>query len=186
MSEVTIDSVASIIHYDKDAGKFTWKNRSDLDSFKSYRSMMVWNGRYAGKQTGYRRKDGYLEIRIHNKLILAHRLAWLMVHGEWPEEQIDHINHNREDNRIINLRAVSHRQNGMNTSLSASNTSGYCGVSFDRRNNRWRAYAGMHGKYIHLGYFNDPKDAALARAKFNSGKFHENHGVQNADISTRG
>lgn len=177
MIEVTFESVRSIINYDKSSGVFTWQSRSDLKSFKSYRSMMVWNGRYAGKPTGYLRKDGYLEIRIHNKLILAHRLAWLMVHEEWPGEQIDHINHNRQDNRICNLRSVSHRENGMNTSLSASNTSGYCGVGFDKRKRRWRAYAGIHGKYIHLGYFDTAESAALARSRFNSGKFHKNHGV---------
>jgi hypothetical protein len=117
----------------------------------------------------------YRYIHSDKKLYLAHRLAWFMYYGTWPANQIDHINGDGLDNRICNLRDVTHAENGRNLKLKKNNTTGVCGVSFQA--NRYKAEIWFEGKKYHLGRFINLEDAALARAeaekKFG---FHKNHG----------
>jgi hypothetical protein len=81
----------------------------------------------------------------------------------WPEDQIDHINRIRTDNRISNLREVSHKQNHQNRSKSSHNTSGHSGVSWYKQKSRWRAQITHNQKDIHLGLFTNLEDAIAAR-----------------------
>ena len=112
-------------------------------------------GRYAGHQIG----RGYVKIPIKGKVYMAHRLAWLYVHGVWPDEEIDHINGVRDDNRIINLRMATPQQNKQNTGLRKDNTSGYKGVYYDKKNSIWKAQISINTKQKQLGRF---KTAELA------------------------
>jgi len=120
---------------------------------------------------------GYLSFRIGGQLFLAHRLAWLFVYGEFPKEQLDHINHSRADNRIANLREVSNQDNSKNSTMYKNNTSGVVGVTWDKRRGRWKASICIDYKTIHLGRFSKFSEAVDARklAEVAYG-FHENHG----------
>lgn len=122
-------------------------------------------------------KDGYLQIRIAGKMYVQHRLAWMYVYGSMPDGDIDHINHDRTDNRIDNLRVVTKRVNNKNLSMRSNNTSGVTGVWWGKHVNKWVAEIHPDGKKIHLGVFDCLSDAAEARkvAELKYG-FHENHG----------
>lgn len=117
---------------------------------------------------------GYVFIGLKNKRYLAHRLAWFYVTGEWPQLQIDHINCERADNRWCNLRLATISQNRFNSKKRKDNTSGYKGVHLHAKN-RWRARIKVNGKYHHIGLFDSPKLAFLARRKALSG-FHGSYG----------
>ncbi len=122
--------------------------------------------------------DGYMRTRINGKLYNVHRLAWLYMTGSFPEKDIDHQNHKRNDNRWNNLRSVSRTENQKNRSMSHNNTSGFVGVSFYLKNSKWRAQITINGKRKHLGYFVEKIDAIKARKKANKKyNYHENHGV---------
>lgn len=115
---------------------------------------------YVGQVTGWDGGDGYRKIRIDGHQFLAHRLAWVYVYGVWPAE-IDHVNGNRSDNRIANLRSVSHRDNQQNMRLPRSNnSSGYLGVHFDR--GRWVAQIRSEGMRHRLGRFDTAEEASDA------------------------
>ena len=149
-NELTAERLRSILHYDPETGIFTWKVRT---------STSVKVGDIAGCLDG----GGYLRIRVQSRLYQAHRLVWLHVYGEWPKDQIDHINRNKTDNRIANLRDVSHKQNGQNRSKPSNNTSGCPGVVWYKQNSKWVAKIKHNQKLIHLGYFTDLEEAVAAR-----------------------
>ena len=148
--ELTAEYLRSILHYDPDTGIFTWKVRTA-------RSVKV--GDVAGCSNG---RD-YLQISVQSRLYKAHRLAWLYMRGEWPTDQIDHINRIRTDNRSSNLREVTNNQNLQNKSKYSNNTSGHPGVCWCKQNSKWRATIRHNNKRIHLGYFDDIEDAIAAR-----------------------
>ena len=132
----------------------------------------------AGKPVGTIGGTGYIRVPIAGKLYLAHHLVWLWFHGKFPADQIDHINHNRQDNRISNLRDVSQQENGRNTSRSSKNRSGKTGVWLDKRTGKWCAEIFFNGNKHLLGSFINFNEACLRReqAKKEFG-FHENHGL---------
>jgi hypothetical protein len=92
----------------------------------------------------------------------AHRLAWLYTHGEWPAGQIDHINRDRRDNRMCNLRVVTHSENLQNIQIWRSNKSGQRGVSWNTREKIWRAQICHQKQQIYLGNFKDKQEAINA------------------------
>lgn len=142
------DRINGAISYDPVSGKFTWK---------------ISAGRKpAGADAGVIDKDGYLRIGIKNKLYRAHKLAWFMVYGNWPERTIDHINCIRDDNRIANLRLANASENQWNKSIGKNNSSGMKGVSFCKQTRRWRASIGVGNKRKCLGRYATVEDAALA------------------------
>ncbi len=135
------------------------------------------HGRAAGDILGYVSKShGYLETSIDGKSYLVHRLIWLYQTGYMPEE-VDHINHVKTDNSWVNLREASSLVNSKNTSLSTNSVTRVNGVSFMKSRNKYRAYIMVDRKQIHLGLFEDIKDAIAAReqADIDYG-FHSNHG----------
>jgi hypothetical protein len=137
-----------LLSYDENTGIFTWKNP-------------IHGAVVSGKIAGYIRKDGYCQIQIDSKLYLAHRLAWLYVYGKFPNNQIDHISGARNDNRIINLREATNKQNSQNIkNANINNTHGYLGVSCNKYN--YQAKIGTDGKTKHLGYFDTPELAHQA------------------------
>jgi hypothetical protein len=117
---------AELLHYDPVTGIFTW--RKTVNS----RALI---GQVAGNVDC---TDGYRKIRVAGKLLRAHRLAWLFCKGGWPDDEVDHINHRRDDNRLLNLRAATSAQNMQNLSgPTARNTTGLLGVVY--RDGRYRA-----------------------------------------------
>lgn len=107
------------------------------------------------------RLDGYVQLQILRKKYLCHRLAWLYMTGNFPNDATDHLNGIRHDNRWVNLRDVTNSINQQNQrGPKSNNKSGHLGVSWHTWNGKWRAEIRVNGKSIHLGYFNDVRVAA--------------------------
>ena len=149
-NELTAEKLRELLHYEPETGIFTRKVST---------SNRVKIGDAAGSLDGH----GYLQIRVQSRPHKAHRLAWLYTYGVWPKEQIDHINRNRLDNRIANLREVSHKQNQQNRSKPSNNTSGHPGVVWNKQRSKWQARIRHNYKQIHLGYFSILEEAIAAR-----------------------
>lgn len=121
---------------------------------------------------------GYVRVTINRKGYLAHRLAWLYVYGEWPKELLDHINHIKTDNRIENLREVTHQGNQRNAGVRKDNKSGLPGVAWHARIGKWQVRISVNDKEKHLGYFSDIFNAVCARKSAqNKYGYHQNHGM---------
>ena len=106
---------------------------------------------------------GYIHVSIDGKRYKAHRLIWMFVYGYMPENQIDHINRVRDDNRIENLREVSQSCNTQNSGIRSDNTSGIKGIYWHKKRNNWAARITVNGKRKNLGGFKNKVDAAKAR-----------------------
>jgi hypothetical protein len=102
-------------------------------------------------------------LTINKKRQMAHRMAWLYVHGVIPTLGIDHINRVRHDNRITNLRPTTHSSNLRNRSIAANNKSGVTGVCRDRKSGKWKAQIFLDKRCICLGFFDELRAAAKAR-----------------------
>jgi hypothetical protein len=120
------------------------------------------------------KKLGYVIISVDNNQYYLHRLVWLYVNGSFPSKQIDHINRDRSDNRICNLREVTSGQNKQNTNLRIDNKSGAKGVFWYEPRKKWIAYIRLNGKRHSLGYHVNFNDAVLARKKAED-KFFTHH-----------
>jgi len=129
----------------------------------------------AGKEAGSLNGRGYRRIGINGRKYYTARIIWFYAKGEWPIN-IDHINHRRDDDRLINLRSVTNAENHRNMSKRSDNTSGVVGVHWDKKASKWQAQIMVDSKNAHLGYFTDLADAITARsdAKVDRG-FHPNH-----------
>lgn len=128
-----------------------------------------------GKESGWINSQGYRYLKFKDKSYGAHRIAWLLHYGEWPAHEVDHINHDRADNRIENLRDVPRHVNAHNLSLHKNVKSGKMGVHKDR--DIWVAQIEVKGETIRLGRFKELKDAIKAREEGElKYKFHPNHG----------
>lgn len=123
------------------------------------------------------KRNGYRRVQLDHVNYRAHRLIWFYIHGEFPENQIDHINGNRSDNHIENLRDVTSRENNMNQKKYVNNNSGTTGVCWQKQKEKWYAFINIDGKRKHLGYFTNKDEASVVRkaAEVEYG-FHENHG----------
>ena len=118
----------------------------------------------------------YICIKIKGVQYKAHRLAWLYTKGYWPKNQIDHINHNNSDNRIVNLRDASHSENQRNAKRAKTNTSGYTGVH-KSNNRKWVVRLSDKSKSVYIGTYSDINKAIEAREKANRVYgYHKNHG----------
>ena len=116
-----------------------------------------------GQSAGWKDAYGYLNISLHGKKWKAHRLAWLYVYGDFPKQEIDHINGIKDDNRISNLRDVNRLTNELNKGKQANNTSGFKGVSLQKQSGKWEAYICCNGKKKSLGVYATPEIASKAR-----------------------
>jgi len=148
MSDITANELRRLLAYDPTTGAFTWRV----------------NNRRAkkGAPAGDLGRDGYWRIGIKKKSYKAHRLAWLYTYDAWPQGEIDHINRVKTDNRIHNLRDVTHAENSQNLSSYKNNVSGVNGVYL--RGHKWAARITTNGRQKHLGHFQSIEDAANARA----------------------
>ena len=120
----------------------------------------IWNEKHSGKIAGSVNADGYRRILIYKRTYLAHRVVWAFFYGTWPTKHLDHINGNRDDNRIENLREASARENMHNRKLQADNTTGFKGVIRDGY--RFRARIKVNGKQTSLGSFKTAEEAHTA------------------------
>lgn len=164
-------------HYQPSTGELIRKERP-LVHFRNEKCQRNYNRRFAGEIAGIPRKDGYKRVSLGMSLYLSHRIVWIMHYGEIPEGYfIDHISHDRSDNKVINLRLVTQGENNKNRSVSTKNTSGIVGVNFRKDTGKWQAYIDLNGKRMGLGSFPSKIEAAAVRkaAEIKYG-FHENHG----------
>jgi len=137
---LTAEKIRRLFDYYPSTGHLVWRNRPRSD-FKAERSFKTFNTLRVGRVAGnIDCLDGYCKIGIDRKLYRAHRLVWLHVHGSWPDGEIDHINQDKGDNRIENLRSVDRRTNARNVPIRKDNTSGHVGIR--PRGNSFRAFIG--------------------------------------------
>ncbi len=178
MAELTFAEISKLLKYDPETGKLFWLPRP-VEMFhgggKTSQAHIArtWNTRFADKEAFKADLHGYLSGRIFRTLYRAHRIGWLLHYGEWPTHQIDHINGDRSDNRMINLRDVAASDNRKNQRLRSDNSSGTFGVDWDKNRQKWSARIG----HKYLGRFESKDDAiaARARAEVEFG-YHPNHG----------
>lgn len=161
---ITQEYLKSILNYVPETGVFIWKRRPvhhfEDGKYPKERICATWNGKNFGKIAGSLNSDKYNQIKIDNVLHKAHRLAHLYVYG-WMPDEVDHKNVNglRSDNRINNLRGATRINNQHNRTKYKNNTSGYKGVSYHKKQNKWNACIQVNKIKIHLGSFNTPKEA---------------------------
>ena len=120
---------------------------------------LMW--RATGKRAGTKptKTRLYRRVQIAGCEVLEHVLIWALHNGAWPEHEVDHINRVRTDNRLQNLRNATRSENQANTALYASNTSGFRGVFYSKRNGRWAAAIRVGGRSQWLGYHDTPEQA---------------------------
>ncbi len=174
-STMTPQMLREILRYNPENGHLFWRERPS-EMFSCHRIWKSWNSNYANRRALYTKdKDGYRVGTIFSLKFKSHRVAWAIYYGDWPNQQIDHINGVKSDNRIANLRDVSQQTNRMNSRLSQKNTSGHVGVSGKR--GKWNASVQIHKNVIHLGRFKLKREAIVAaRAARKALGFGEVHG----------
>lgn len=157
MNHISQQKVLEYLQYDPDSGEFRWKVSS--------------NGRIkVGQLAGCLELTGYIKIRIEGKAFGTHRLAWIAVNGEVGDSFIDHINGDRADNRISNLRVATRVENSRNR-RNQKNISGQRGVYWNKPYGKWQASGFKDGKLISLGYFEDKLEAAKVAAEFRKNEY---------------
>lgn len=160
---LSTDEIRNLLSYDPQTGVFVWRIST---------SPKAQAGANAGCRSGK-----YWRIGIGGRPYPAHRLAWLYMNGEFPDGEIDHVNGDCLDNRIVNLRAVSHLENMRNSPLRSDNSHGVPGVYLNPRTGRWYAQSCHGGKNKHIGSFDSLEAAAAARSIFQDDNgYHQNHG----------
>lgn len=146
--DLTAQELRALVCYDPLTGIFVWRR-----SFGNLR---------AGARCGRLHVSGYRQIGIRGKRHKAGRLAYLYMTGAWPADEIDHINLTRDDDRWVNLRIASRKQNAGNKRKRPDNSSGVPGVAWDRARGKWRAQIRRAGKQVGLGRFDHKRDAMVA------------------------
>lgn len=145
---LTAEKLRDVLEYNSKTGKFKW--RVKRQGVKLDKSAGVVNG------------AGYEQIQIDGKRYLSHRLAWLYSYGEWPKGILDHVNRDRSDNRIENIREATRSENSVNAKVRSNNRIGLKGVSFNKQRNKFMAKIKHNGKIHFLGLFNSAKQAHQA------------------------
>lgn len=163
-SDFTKDKDEALRLFEYRDGKIFWKETHSAMSRAS-----------VGDEAGYTDNNGYRRVKIAGKRYKTANIVWLMHYGEWPS-MLDHINHNRLDDRIENLREVTNSENSRNRSLNSKNKSGATGVYMDK--GRWVAKINdVNGNRVVIGRFSEKKDAIKARKEAEKKyHYHSNHG----------
>lgn len=182
MADLSYAEVSRLLKADFQTGKLYWLPRTP-DMFEdgdrsAEHKCNIWNAQNAGNETFLTQDDeGYHKGIIWRRYYRAHRVVWLLAYGDWPADQIDHINGVKSDNRLANLRDVNNATNGRNQKRSSRNKSGVTGVFWDNRAQKWGACIMVNGRNKFLGSFTDKSEAAKVRkcAEEKHG-YHANHG----------
>jgi hypothetical protein len=173
MNEPSQNEVAAAFEYDAERGLLIWKRRLRSD-FATNNAWAVWNTKHGGTEAGGIGAKGYRAIRFKGKMRKASRLIWTLANGA-PPDRVDHINGNRSDDRIENLRDVSQAENSRNRARQMNNTSGASGV-YAAPNGRWMAQINDNGRRRYLGTYARKEDAVAVRlAAAAKAGFHPNH-----------
>lgn len=144
------ERLKSLLHYDPETGVFTW-------------AVARKNGQLrAGTVAGSIKENGYVRLEVDQRTYFAHRLAWFYMTGSEPETFIDHIDNCRSNNAFSNLRLASKSENRWNETLRSTNTSGYKGVTWSKKSQKWQASIRVKGKSLHVGLFERAEDAFAA------------------------
>ncbi len=149
----TQEQIKKALDYNPQTGIFTWKQRGDVPP--------EWNARWAGKKTGSQKKGHYL-IRLNYVHYHAHHLAWVYMTGKSPSEEIDHRDTDGLNNKWENLREATPTQNRCNRGTQKNNKSGYKGVSWHKKAQKWVVYICINKKSYNLGLFENIQDAHAA------------------------
>lgn len=147
----TREQVAAVLDFDPATGTFRWK--------------VAKKGIRVGSIAGTEDPRGYIRIGIDGQRLWAHQLAWLMVYGVWPENDVDHINGIKGDNAIANLRDATRSLNLHNRPAAARGTSGAKGITWHKKAGKWAAQIVVNYQRYHLGLFSDFDAACRARAE---------------------
>ena len=165
-----LDLCREYLDYNPDTGDFRWKKgRGRLK---------------AGSLAGSWAHDGYRQIKINRRAYYAHRLAYLMVNGVMPPDMIDHIDQDRGNNKLSNLRTCHRGENSMNSKIRRDNTSGYRGVTWHKIGKKWQASICLNGRGKHLGLFNCKHEAARyynTAARMYHGEFAQTNVINKED-----
>lgn len=169
-----------LLDYDPETGILRWKERGpewfqSSDRRSAAERAANFNASHAGKEAGEKFVVGYRRVRLFGLYRWSHRIVWKIVYGVEPE-QIDHINGQKDDNRLKNLRAVTDAENALNKRFTKISSSGVLGVTKRSDTGTWQAHIGFRGQKIKLGTFSS-LDAAIAarRAAEREYGFHKNH-----------
>lgn len=139
-----------LLDYDPETGLFT-------------RLVTTSSQAVAGSVVGSDNGTGYLRVMVDGRRYCLHKLVWLYVHGSFPHDMLDHINMDKSDNRLCNLREASMSENRCNVGVSAANTSGAKGVCWHARIGKWQVTVGIGKTKQHVGYFSEYDDAVKER-----------------------
>jgi len=185
MTELDVAFLRECLDYEPNTGTVLWKHRP-RSHFSSEAAFQTHDRHKAGTVAGgVDSSTGYRVVGLCRKLFYAHRVAWALHHGEWPNGVIDHIDGDRLNNALSNLRVVTQFENARNASIGRNNTSGAVGVSFDKRSGKWRARVMHQYREVYSGLFASKEAAIAARAaKAKDYGFHENNG-RVADFGAR-
>jgi uncharacterized protein YeaC (DUF1315 family) len=163
IADLTQEQLQSVLAYDPETGNFLWKTSNFL--------------RNAGDIAGYITARGYRKMRVGKHVYYAHRLAWLNEYGKWPDGEIDHINHNKQDNRIQNLRSTDKKGNARNR--RCRNRTGYSGLRYSKATGCWKFYAAFpDGSRWNCIYQYKADAIARRRQILRQQGFHKNHGIR--------
>lgn len=163
----TPEELRQLLSYDPETGKLFWKERGPEWFTGTPRSpewlAKWWNSRFAGAEAfTTANSNGHKTGAVFGVKYLAHRIIWAMVTGEWPEDQIDHIDGDRAHNRFENLREATNAENCQNREAVSRSSSGHIGVHYNSTLHKWRAGIGKDWKYYWLGNFDHKEDAIAA------------------------
>lgn len=168
------DILKQYLKYDFETGEFSYRHDYNIRRVKG------------ALACGF--SNGYVRFRVFpngRKKYMAHRLVWLYVTGKWPKDQIDHINHDRSDNRFFNLREVTQAEQVRNKSIPKNNLSGCMGVFYKKEFKKWEAYITFEKERKFLGYFENKECAIKARKQAEKELgFHENSGIEKPRLKT--
>lgn len=158
---ISHSELTRLLDYDPNTGIFTWA----VD--KQYNARR-------GQVAGNKIKRGYWKVTVAGKSYSAHRLAWFYCYREWPTREMDHIDRDRTNNRLANLRLATRIENAGNMWRERQNTSGHKGVFWHKRGRKWMASIKYRGEAIYLGLFEtveDARNAYVNKAKELFGEF---------------
>lgn len=163
LADVPAELVRKLLDYDPATGVFRWKPRP-VSMFPGYArtaaaSCATWNTKFAGTVAGSPTNAGYLKIGVFGRRYKAHRLACVWMTGDWPKNEIDHINLDKSDNRWSNLREATRSQNRANLRALSVNTSGLKGAHLHTPARKWQSSIRVNGERVYLGLFDTAEEA---------------------------
>lgn len=177
----SVETHRELLNYDPKTGILTWNERPRR-YFKTNGAWKRWNSRYAEKPAGSKNSSGYIQLCLPGCRPLAHVVIWVIQTGKWPEHQVDHVNHKRDDNRWLNLRATTPAENMKNLGRQANRKSGVAGVYYDKSLKKWRVWISEEGRNRYIGSFDTEEEAIRKRKAFEAALgYHPNHGTDTAN-----